>query len=126
MVVVAVEETAEAEVVAAEIEAADSPTEVSPVVNRGPAQLLPAASPAIRVRSILTYPLESGRGAGYITAGGNRLIFVQNPPPVHGKMYLRQDETGTSPAVTLHKLTYYFKTFIPKKAKKYKRLIRYN
>ena len=83
-------------------------------------------SPATRDPSTLTYPQESGQGADYIIGGGNRLIFVRNLLPVHGKMYLRQDETGTSLAVTLLKLTLKFKTFIPKKAKKYTKSIHYN
>ena len=80
-------------------------------------------SPSTKAPSILTFPLETGPGADYITAGGSRHIFVRNRQPAHGKMYLLQDETGTSPAVILFKILLTYKTFIPKKTKKYTRLI---
>ena len=79
------------------------------------------ASPDIGAPSIRISPPVSGRGAACITAGGARLIFVRNRPPVHGRiLLLRNNETGTSPAVKLFKLLTR-KKFILNKIKKYKR-----
>ena len=69
-------------------------------------------SPAARVASVAPntqiFLQESGGGAGCTIDGGKGLIFVRNHPPVHGKMSLRQsprNETGTSPAVILLRMT---------------------
>ena len=54
------------------------------------------------VQNILTFRLETGRGA-VCTSNGVRVLFsVVNPPPAHGKMSSRPghpNETGTSPRI---------------------------
>ena len=84
-----------AEIVEAATEAGTSPS--------------PSSSDSTRVLNIQTYPRVIGRGARCTSATGARLIFVQSPSHVLGKMSLLQRiqiiriETGTSLAILLTK-----------------------
>ena len=83
-------------------------TEVGVVVIVGVVEHNPAASqmnppPTPTDPNILIYHQGSGKGAICTKNTGGGLTFVPNPPPVHGKIFLHQDqiETVTSLATLL-------------------------